>query len=170
MRTYIAPSPSTRASMFVRIVRVRGGSGGGVMRIAFLLELGTGRVERAEDVVQLPFGGAESLAPAREGGRVRGLLGPEAAVAAAVVRRADRPAPRVRDRPEARSSVRDHHADVAAPLALDADALRGDARLSPVQEGAQHLEQLALVDRAPLQLEVDRHVRRDRVDVASVET
>ena len=135
---------------------------GWLMRIALLPELGTGRVERAEDVVQLPFGRAETLAPAREGGRVRGLLGPEAAVAAAIVRRADRPAPGVRDRPEAGRPVRDHDADVAAPLALDADALRRDARLPPVQERAQHLEQLALVDRAPLQLEVDAHVRRDR--------
>ena len=43
--------------------------------------------------------------------------------------------------------------------------------LAAVQEGAHHLEELALVDRAAAQLEVDRHVvgdggrGRERVDV-----
>ena len=52
------------------------------------------------------------------------LLRPEAAVAAAVVGRAQRAAPGLGHRPQAGRAVRHHHADVAAPLALDADAVR----------------------------------------------
>ena len=43
-----------------------------------------------------------------------------------MVARAQRAAAGVRDRAQARSAVRDHHADVAAALALDAHAVRGD--------------------------------------------
>ena len=94
---------------------------------------------------------------------------PEAAVAAAVVGGAERAAAGVGDRTEAGGAVGDHDADVAAPLALDADAVRGDRRAAVLQEGADHLEQLALVDRAALQLEVDRDVGAIGVEVASVE-
>ena len=46
----------------------------------------------------------------------------------------------------------------------------GDRRPALVEEGADHLEQLALVDRAAVQLEVDVDVRREiGVEVASVE-
>ena len=49
-------------------------------------------------------------------------IGPEAAVAAARVGRADRAAAGLRDRPEARRAVRDHDAGRPAALALHADA------------------------------------------------
>src|SRR5829696_6098743 len=68
----------------------------------------------------------------------------------------------MRDRPEAGGAVGDHHADVAGPLALDADGVAGDRRRALVEEGADHLEQLVAVDRAALQLEVDVDVGRDR--------
>jgi hypothetical protein len=58
--------------------------------------------------------------------------------------------------------VGDHHADVAGPLALDADAVVGDRGLPLVDEGADHLEQLVAIDRAALELEVDVDVGRDR--------
>jgi hypothetical protein len=56
----------------------------------------------------------------------------------------------------------DHHADRPAPLALDADAVCPYARAPAVQVGVDDLEQLALVDRAAVQLEVDGHVGADR--------
>ena len=87
---------------------------------------------------------------------------PEAAVAAAVVGRAECAAAGVRDRPEAGRAVGDHHADVAARLALEADAVRRDLRPAAVNERSDHLEQLALVDRAAVQFVVDLDVRRDR--------
>ena len=98
----------------------------------------------------------------RQRDRVRRLHRAEAAVAAAVVGRAERAAAGVGDRAEARRAVRDHDADVAAPLALHADARRRDVRPPAVEERRDHLEQLALVDRAAAQLEVDRDVRGDR--------
>ena len=58
--------------------------------------------------------------------------------------------------------MRDHHADGPAPLALGADAGGRDVRRAPVQGRGDHLEQLALVDRAPVELEVDGDVRGDR--------
>src|SRR5271167_2830563 len=59
---------------------------------------------------------------------------PEAAVASAIIRWADRTASGVRDRPEARRPMRDHDADNSAGLAVDADAVIGDCRLAPDQE------------------------------------
>ena len=53
---------------------------------------------------------------------------PEAAVAAAVVAGQSAPQPAWVTGPEAGRAVGDHHADVAAPLALDADAVGGDRR------------------------------------------
>src|SRR5262245_35746199 len=110
MRTYIAPSPSTRASASVRNVRVRRSDP--LTRLALLPE-GRGRgMERAIDAHDVALLHAEPAEPAAERARVRRLHRPEAAVAAAVVARAQRAAARVRDRPEARRAVRDHHADV----------------------------------------------------------
>jgi hypothetical protein len=65
--------------------------------------------------------------------------------------------------------VRDHHAHVAALLALETHAVGRDVRLAADQQGRDDLQQLAPVDRAAVQLEVDVHVRRDRGDVARVE-
>ena len=75
---------------------------------------------------------------------------------------AQRPAAGVGGRAEARCAVRHHHADVAAQLALHADAVSGHLGAAVVQEGGEHLDQLALVDGAAPQLEVDGHVRGDR--------
>src|SRR6516225_953835 len=43
-----------------------------------------------------------------------------------------------------------------------ADAVPRDRRFAPDEEGFDDLEQLALVDRAPTQFEIDRHMRADR--------
>src|SRR5262245_49175761 len=145
MRTYIAPSPSTRASASVRSVRVR--RSGSLTRLALLPERRGRGVERAVDAHDVALVDAEPAEPAAERARVRRLHRAEAAIAAAVVARAQCAAAGVGDRPEARRAVRDHHADVAAALALDADAVRRDRRAAAVQERAQDLEQLALVDR-----------------------
>ena len=55
-----------------------------------------------------------------------------------------------------------HHARGSAELALVTDAVTGYARLSPGQQSGQHTEQLALVVRAPAQLEVDCDMAGDR--------
>ena len=97
-------------------------------------------------------------------------IGPEAAVAAAVVRRAERAAAGLRHRAEARRAVRDHHADVAARACTRRRRCRRDRGPAAVQERGDHLEQLALVDRAAAQLEVDAaRAPEIGVDVASVE-
>ncbi len=63
---------------------------------------------------------------------------------------------------------------VAAGLALLADGVAGDDGPAAGQEGGEHLEELVAVDRAAVQLEVDRDVRRDgrrgveRLDVLGV--
>ena len=56
----------------------------------------------------------------------------------------------------------DRHADRAASLALRADARRGDLGTAAGQLGADHLEQLVLVDRAAAQLEVNSDMLGDR--------
>src|SRR5262245_33042640 len=105
MRTYMAPSPSTRASASVRSVRVR--RSGAFMRLALLPERRGRGVERAVDAHHVSLLDAEPAEPAGERARVRRLHRPKAAVAAAVVARAQRAAARVRDRPEAGRAVRD---------------------------------------------------------------
>src|SRR5690242_258004 len=126
MRTIIAPSPSTRARKSVLIVFVRRSAIDGPRLVEGF------DVEGAEDIVDLAVAHAEEVqAPGQRRG-VRCLLRSEAAVAAAVVRRADRAAACVRDRAEARRPVGDRHADGAAPLALHADALRRDVRPAAV--------------------------------------
>src|SRR5579859_3112031 len=109
--TCIPPSPSTRASastlsVFVRLLAIR----------ACLLE--SSHVEGAEDAVDGAPVHAEHVQLPGQGDGVRGLHRPEAAVAAAVVRGAERSAAGVRDRAEAGRAVGDHDADRAAPLAL----------------------------------------------------
>src|SRR5208337_777498 len=71
---------------------------------------------------QFPFAGM------RRG--VRRLHRAEAAIAAAPEGRANRTASGVRHRPEAGHAL-DHHADRAAPLALDANAVRRNRGLAP---------------------------------------
>src|SRR4029453_6901427 len=116
MRTYIAPSPSTRASASTLIVRLMG--------LARLAERRRAGVECAVDAHQVSIGKPQLLQPRGQSRRVGGLHRPEAAVAAAVVGRAQRTAAGVRDRTEARCAVGDHDADGVAALALDADAVR----------------------------------------------
>ncbi len=88
-----------------------------------------------------------------------------------MVGRAKRATTRVRDRAEARRSVRDHHTHVPAQLALHADRVTGDRGSSTGEQRREDLEELALVDGAAAQLEIDLHVVRDgrrgreRVDV-----
>ena len=57
------------------------------------------------------------------------------------------------------------HADGAAQLALDADAVRRRVRLARIQERRQHLDQLVLVDRTAVQLEIDLDMRLIGVEV-----
>src|SRR5512132_1078391 len=163
VRTSMAPSPSTRASASTR--RVRLPSALWVMAFALPPErLGVG-VEGAEGALDLLVVHAEALQPAGERAGVRGLLGAEAAVAAAVVGGAQRAAAGVGDRPQAGRAVGDHHADVAGQLALHADAVPGHPWPAPLQERGDHLEELAAVDGAAAQLEVDRDVVADRSGV-----
>src|SRR5512139_2456064 len=118
------PSPSTRARASTVIVLLRAlvligitrhaeGGGPGVVRAERPDEVGAGRSE-----VLLP--------PAPEGGGVRRLGGAEAAVAAALVRGAERAAARLGDRAEARRAVSGHDADRAPPLALEAHRVGRD--------------------------------------------
>ncbi len=121
-----------------------------------------GDVERAEHAVDRAVVGTEYVQLPRQRDRVRRLHRAKAPVAAAVVRRAERAAAGVRDRTETGVPCATITQTVAAPLALDADARRRDRRPAAMQKGVEHLEQLPLVDRAAVQLEVDRHVGRDR--------
>ena len=98
-------------------------------------------------------------------GVVRGLGRPEAAVTPATEPRAQRAAPRPRDRAEARLALGHDDADEATPLALDAYRRVRDARHGAAQQRPDRAEELATIDRAPRQLEVDRHVVRDRMGV-----
>src|SRR5512133_1612441 len=151
-RTSIAPSPSTRASILVRISR------SAMVRLALGPERRRAGVERAIQAHDVALGQVVTGQPAPERARIGLLHRPETAVAAAVVARAQRTAAGVRHRAQARRAVSDHHADVAAALALDAHAVTGDLGPALVQIGADDLEQLALVGRAAVELEVDGHV------------
>ena len=51
--------------------------------------------------------------------------------------------------------MRDHHTHVAALLAVETHAVGRDIRFAADQQGRDDLQQLAPVDRAPVQLEVD---------------
>src|SRR6185295_2572741 len=91
------------------------------------------------------------------GGGVGTVLRAEAAVAPAGERRAEGAAAGLRDRAQALRAVGDGHADVAALLALDAHAVRWDLGTAALQLGGEDLEELAPVDRAAAELEVDRY-------------
>src|ERR1035441_10676733 len=103
--TYIAPSPSTRASRSVRITRRCLPS---LMCLACPPErLGVG-VEGAVHAHQVHFVGALLAHLSAQGRGVRSLHRPVAAVAAAIIGRADRTAAGVGDGAEARCAVGDH--------------------------------------------------------------
>ena len=104
---------------------------------------------------------AESPPLARQSRSVGRFHRPVAAIAAAPVRRANRAAAGMSYRPETRRALH-HHADRAALLALDADAVSGDRRLAAGEKRGDHLEELRLVDWAALQFEIDRNVGRNR--------
>src|SRR5512133_854620 len=129
MRTSMAPSPSTRARTSVMISR------SAIARLALGAERGRAGVEGAVQADHVALGQPVTRHPGRERPGVGLLHRPEAAVAAAVVARAQGAAAGVGHRAQARRSVRDHHADVAAALALDADAVPGDLRLALVEVG-----------------------------------
>src|SRR5947209_18160984 len=127
MTTVSAPSPSTRARWSTLIV---------LRAMAFGLQpegLVVG-IERTIEPVQVALGRAELGKLLRQRHRVRRLHRPVAAVAAAVVARAERAAAGMGDRAKARRAVRDHHADIALQLALDAHAMRRHRRLPPGNE------------------------------------
>ena len=66
------------------------------------------------------------------------------------------------DRTETGGALRHHHADGAPPLALDALAVIGDVGASAIEKSVEHFQQLALVDRAAPQFEIDLDVVVDR--------
>src|SRR5919198_4163454 len=148
-RTSIAPSPSTRASTSVRISR------SAIACLALRGERSRAGVERAVEAHDVALRQAVPRQPGAQRTGVGLLHRAEAAVAAAVVARAQRPTAGVRHRAHARRAVGDHDADVAAPLALHADAVRGDLRLALVEVGADDLQELALVGRAAVEFEVN---------------
>src|SRR5262249_39551579 len=129
------------------------------MRFALLAECRGPCVEGTVDLYQVQFPNAQAAEPLAQRNRVRRLLRPVATVTAAIVCRAKRAAAGVSDRAETRRAVRDHHAHVSAQLAFEADAVRRRVRLALVEEGADDFDELALVDRASLQLEIDFNVR-----------
>src|SRR5579883_2953524 len=110
-------------------------------------------VEATEHPYDAVLRHAEMAPPRAQLRSVGRLLGPETAVAAPVVGRADGAASRVRHGPEARRPVRDHDADGSTPLAFHADAVRRRVRRAPVEKGADDLKELMLVDGAAVQIE-----------------
>ena len=151
-RTCSAPSPSTRASQSTSRDRARHQLMARARRNARRPAL---KVRKTR--TQLALGHAEVVSQALSASRVRRLHRAEAAVAAAVVARAERAAAGVGDRARGtacrgRPSRRRCRARLHSMQTLWA-AIAGRR---PLQEGAEHLEQLALVDRAAAQLEVDR--------------
>ena len=127
--------------------------------------------EQATDVLALAAAAGERP---RERRRVGLLARAEAAVAAAPEGRAQRAAPALGHRTEARHALRDHHAHGALALALEADRLLADLRPAPHGHRHQDLAQLLGRDGAAVEREVDLHVlgdgrrRRERLDVLGV--
>src|SRR3954447_11907350 len=161
MTTFIAPSPSTRASASVTRMRSRP-LPGALIALALVAEVRRIGVEEpvaADDVRVIE---PQPFQPPAQRGHVRALDRAEAAVAAAVVGGTESAAAGLRHGAEAGGAVRDHHANVAAALALHADRLVGDARFGPRGKRTDDLHQLVLVRRAALELEVDLHVINDR--------
>src|SRR6516162_1955467 len=85
---------------------------------------------------------------ARDCGGVRAFGGSEAAIASSAVGWADCPAAGLGYGTEARCSVGNHDTNRPAQFTFVAHAVAGDRRLAPDQKSLNHLEQLALVDRA----------------------
>src|SRR5512147_1213728 len=158
IRTWSAPSPSTRASVSTLRVRVLAS----LIRLALAAEGSRRGVVGAEHVPDLLPRGALLRQPAGEARRIRRLNRAEAAVAAAAERRTQVAAAGLRHRTQAGDAARHHDADRARALALDALAVVRDVRRPIVEKRVQHLDQLALVDRAAAQLEVDDAVVGDR--------
>src|SRR5579885_385492 len=106
--------------------------------------------------------GHSKLLPARaQRNGIGRLFRPITAITATVVGRADRATARVRNRTKTRNALRNHHANRAAQFTLHTHAVRRDSGLGLVQVGADHLEQLVLVDRAAVQFKIDRHMSGD---------
>src|SRR5712692_9489533 len=118
------------------------------MRVSFLAECFGVGVEGAEHPPQVPIIHAQSLPLFAESARVRRFHWPEAAVTAALIGRADRAAARLRHRAEAGYSFGDHHARRAPPLAFQADAVFRRIGSPVIQQRADDLDKLVLVDRA----------------------
>jgi len=130
----------------------------GVMSFTGLGEGGVRGVEGSEYPVHFGVRHAELAELVRQGGDVRGGYRAEAAVAAAAEGGADGAAAGLGDRSQAGDAAGHHDARGAAQLAVVADAVPGDPRLAARQQRGDQLEQLAFVDRAAAQLEVDRDV------------
>src|SRR3972149_10451 len=105
-------------------------------------------VETAEGTHEIALLHIEMPPPLAQRCGVGRLLRPKATVAASAVSRADGAAAGVGDRAQARDATRDHHADGAAELALHAYAVARSVRATAVEEGADNLQELRLVDRA----------------------
>ncbi len=58
-------------------------------------------------------------------------------------------------------AVRDHDADVAVQLAIQADAVRRRVRPAMVQKSVDHFQELFLINRTPTQLKIHRDMIRD---------
>src|SRR4051812_29052831 len=120
------------------------------MRVALPAEWFGGGVIGAEHAMQFAGGRAESAPLGGQRSGVGLFHGTEAAIAAAVERRADRAAAGMGDGTEARGSAH-HDADIAAQLAFDADTVAGNDGFAADQESGDHFQQLPLVDRAAAQ-------------------
>jgi hypothetical protein len=166
MRTCSAPSPSTRASASTSMRRVASRARRPQVRFRSTSRppSGTGRRRRCRCAGRAAS--RRGRRRARRSGRPARQVGllhrAEAAVAAAREVGAERAAAGLRGGAQAGLPVGDHDAHGAAALALEAHGVVGHLRLAAGQGGADHLEQLPLVDRAAAQLEVDEDVLGDR--------
>src|SRR5262245_14365575 len=98
------------------------------------------RIESAVGECQFFFLHPQATEPRAQRNRVRRLLRPVAAVAAAVICRAKGATTGVSHWAETGRAVRDQHAHVSAPLAFHADAVRRSVRLTLVEECADDLD------------------------------
>src|SRR5208282_4787172 len=128
------------------------------MAFALLTERGRGRVEVAVDALQRLLIHAKSGKLLAQGVCVRRFHRPITSVAATVVGRAQCAATGMSDRSEARRAMRYHHADVVLEFAFDANAMRRGAGPASFEESRNYFKQLALVDRAATQLEINRNM------------
>src|SRR5271156_2870980 len=132
------------------------------MGLALFPERLSGRIEGAEDASDGALCHTERAELARNCGGIRTFGGSEAAITASAVGWADCPAAGLGNGTEARCSVRDHDADGVAQFAFVAHTMARDRWLAPDQKSLDDFEQLALVDRAAAQFEIDRHMGADR--------